>query len=323
MPPNPPWTTITHPWGKEMVWTSGSESDAFFAKVLQDEAMEKKIPHEIQTISQFKAKGERVLVYIRDAEAEKLTNAEMRKAGLKSVDFCHMSSTERPTAIRKFNDEKHSDIDVFITSFGRGADGGNFHGACHVGILFQYPDDIQTMMTVQRSFHHIGMKHNTVWVASHIDDTFDSHEQCQLAWQEAKIITESSPQEYEAISGQKIPEIHQSITGQHRLICAFEIVRSLRMGMISCYPRIRMRWPNMVAPEAMTAGHFYAAVGRFLMANPATTRLFTRAIMERIASTWELGTEISMARIVGNCPALPNPVTIYNYVENGKGEDML
>ncbi|KAI8667552.1 hypothetical protein NCS56_00892000 [Fusarium sp. Ph1] len=167
------------------------------------------------------------------------------------------------------------------------------------------------------------MKHNPVWVASHIDDTFDSHEQCQLACQEAKIITESSPQEYESISGQKVPEIHQSITGQHRLICAFEIVRSLRMGMISCYPRIRMHWPNMVAPEAMTEGHFYAAVGRFLMANPAATRLFTRATMERIASTWELGTEISMARIVGNCPALPNPVTIYNYVEDGKGEDML
>lgn len=85
------------------------------------------------------------------------------------------------------------------------------------------------MMTVQRSFHHIGMKHNPVWVASHIDDTFDAHEQCQLAWQEAKIIAEFSPQEYEVISGQKIPEIHQSITGQRRLICAFEIVQSLRM----------------------------------------------------------------------------------------------
>ncbi|KAM6524590.1 hypothetical protein FALCPG4_010200 [Fusarium falciforme] len=94
MPPNPPWTTITHAWGEEMVWTSGPESDDFFTKVLQDEALEKKIPHVIQPISQFKAKDKRVLVYVGDGEAAKLANAEMRKAGLKSVDFCHMSSTE-------------------------------------------------------------------------------------------------------------------------------------------------------------------------------------------------------------------------------------
>ncbi|KAL2682395.1 hypothetical protein Neosp_006846 [[Neocosmospora] mangrovei] len=173
---------------------------------------------------------------------------------------------------------------------------------------------LPTTSPSQRSFHHIGQKHTPVWAVTHRDDLFDAHEQCQLAWQEAKVIAEVSPQEYEAVSGLKIPEIHQSITGQHRLICAFEIGRSLRKAMVSCYPRVRMHWPNMALPECITEGKFYAAVGRFLMANPSTTHLFTKATMQRIASTWEPGTELSMARIVGNCPALPNGVEIYNFV---------
>ncbi|RTE76991.1 hypothetical protein BHE90_008555 [Fusarium euwallaceae] len=322
MPPFAPWTMMAHMLGEEMVENFGSEIDAL-NKVLQGEALEKKIALIIETISAFKYLGKRVLVYVRDAEAAKLTNAEMNEAGLKSVDFCHMRSDERATAIGKFNDENQSEIDVLITSFGLGADGGNFHGACHVGILLQYPDDIRTIMTVQRSLHHTGMKHNPIWVASHVDDTFDAHEQCQLSLQEAKIVAEVSPQEFEAMSGQKIPEIYESISGQHRLICAFEVVRELRKGMISCYPRMRMHWPNMCTSEAMAEGRFYAAVGRFLMANPAATHRFTRATMEGIASTWEECTEISMERVMGICPALPNPVTIYNHVMPGKGRGML
>ncbi|RSL89931.1 hypothetical protein CEP51_000964 [Fusarium floridanum] len=239
MPPFAPWTMMAHMLGEEMVENFGPEIDAL-NKVLQGEALEKKISLIIETISAFKYLGKRVLVYVRDAEAAKLTNAEMNEAGLESVDFCHMRSDERATAIGK----RRRSLQKFL-------------------------------------------------------------------------------QEFEAMSGQKIPEIHESISGQHRLICAFEVVRELRKGMISCYPRMRMHWPNMCTSEAMAEGRFYAAVGRFLMANPAATHRFTRATMEGIASTWEECTEISMERVMGICPALPNPVTIYNHVMPGKGRGML
>ncbi|RSL68934.1 hypothetical protein CEP54_002564 [Fusarium duplospermum] len=287
MPPNPPWTTITHPWGEEMVWTSGPESEAFFTKVLRDEALEKKIPDAIRKVTGFKAQGKRVLVYVRDAEAAKLTNEKMRQAGIKSIDFCHTRrGNERATSIWRFNDAKQSEIDAFITSFGLGAGGANFYGACYTGIILQYPDDIHTMMTVQKSFTHIGMTHHPSWHIMHVDNTFNAHEQCELAWKAATSIATFSALHYQEMTGSRpIPEIHASITSQHRLICAHEVYRAIVGRSVSCYPRIRMHWPNMSEPEAITEGKFYAAVGRFLMANPSATHLFTRATMERIAST--------------------------------------
>ncbi|KAJ4307440.1 hypothetical protein N0V84_012736 [Fusarium piperis] len=210
--------------------------ESYFVCQSQAAALLQKIDIVIRSATNLKAEGHRLLIYVKDPMSAREAHDMLQRAGLNTFDFCDVSHSrrERVSGLAKFNDPDNSEFDVFITSFRRGAGGGNFYGACYHGVIMEFPDDTHTLYRAQHSFDHIGQTERSRWVTI-----------------------------------------------------------------------------------------FYAAVGRFLMANPTTTDKFTKETMERIALRWEPGKEISMDRVVGNCPALPNGVKIYNFVVPGKGDDML
>ncbi|EEU39252.1 uncharacterized protein NECHADRAFT_82054 [Fusarium vanettenii 77-13-4] len=277
------------------------------------------------SLPSIKAEGHRLLIYIKDTACAREAHDMLQRAGFNTFDFSDPghSRRERASGLAKFNDPGNSEFDVLITSYRRGAGRGNFHGACRRGLIVELPDDIQTLYKARQSLDHIGQTEPARWITMYINHSYDAHDEFQLAQQEARMIIEA-PELHQSLSTDfTVPRIDERITGEHRLICAFEILQQIQLTGFSKYPRARMSWEEMDMPEAKLEGQFYAAVGRFLMANPTTTDKFTKETMEGIALRWEPGKELTMDRVVGNCPALPNGVKIYTCVKPGKGRGML
>ncbi|KAI8666776.1 hypothetical protein NCS57_00904300 [Fusarium keratoplasticum] len=291
----------------------------------QAEAVVRKIAIVIESMTNLKAEGHRLLIYVKDPASAREAQDMLNRAGFNTFDFCDPCHSRRECAsgLAKFNDPGNSEFDVLITSYRRGANGGNFYGACRRAVIAEYPDDIRTLYKARQSLDHIRQTETPRWVTMYINHSYDAKEEFQLAQQEARMIIEA-PELHQSLSTDfTVPPIDERITGQHRLICAFEILQQIQITEFSKYPKARMDWSEMDMPEANLEGQFYAAVGRFLMANPTTTDKFTTETMEKIALRWEPGKDLSMDRVVGNCPALPNGVKIYNYVKPGKGRGML
>ncbi|KAM0425344.1 hypothetical protein ACHAPT_009400 [Fusarium lateritium] len=143
----------------------------------------------VQRATDLEAKGERVLVYLRDAPSASELHDMLREAGINSLDFCNTGSQERAFGLAKFNDPKNSEVDVLITTFQRGAGGGNFYGACHYGIVLEYPGDIVTLKKAQRAFCHIGMTATPKWVLLCVTGTYEVLDDLRLAQQEAAMIS--------------------------------------------------------------------------------------------------------------------------------------
>ncbi|RSL45994.1 hypothetical protein CEP53_010524 [Fusarium sp. AF-6] len=291
----------------------------------QSEAVIQKIAIVIESVIHLKAQRHRLLIYVKDPAAAREAHDMFHQNGLKLFKFCYPghSRRERASGLAKFNNPRNSEFDALITPYQRGADGGNFYGACHHGVIVEFPDDIRSLYRARQSLDHIGQTETPRWETMYLNYTYDAQEEFQPAQQEARLTMEL-PEFHQSLSTDfTAPRIDERITGQHRFICAFEIVQQIQGTGFSKHPRARMNWDEMDMPEANIEGMFYAAVGRFLMANPTTTDKFTKETMERIALRWEPGTELTMDRVVGLCLALPNGVKIYNCVKPGKGRDML
>jgi hypothetical protein len=52
---------------------------------------------------------------------------------------------ERAEVVRRFNSPEFA-VDVLVTSLQLNGFGINFHGACHNGIVLEYPHNIQTLL---------------------------------------------------------------------------------------------------------------------------------------------------------------------------------
>ncbi|KAH7259901.1 hypothetical protein B0J15DRAFT_524797 [Fusarium solani] len=301
------------------------QMQSYMACRAQADALLQKIGIIIQSLTNIKAEGHRLLIYVKGPMSAREVRDMLQHAGFNTFDFCDSSHSrgDRASGLAKFNDPGNSEFDALVTSYRLGAGRGDFYGACHRGVIVEFSDDIRTLYRARQSLDHIGQTETPRWVTMYINHTYDAQDEFQLAQQEATMIIEA-PELHQSLSTDfTVPPIDERITGQHRIICAFEILQQIQLTGFSKYPRARMDWSGMDMPESNLEGQLYAAVGRFLMANPTTADKFTKQTMERIALRWEPSKELSMDRVVGNCPALPNGVRIYNYVMPGKGRDML
>jgi hypothetical protein len=131
--------------------------------------------------------------------------------------------TERATAVRNFNDPNFG-ADAFVTSLQLGAFGLNFHGACHHGIILEYPHNILTLNHALGRLWRMGQKHEVYWDIFYPDYSFDAWADTHLTLKYANILAAES-------------QIHEDITGEYRVICAFELIRMYLGQDCNRYPR--------------------------------------------------------------------------------------
>lgn len=99
--------------------------------------------------------------------------------------------------------------------------------------------------------------------------------------------------------------INDAITGEYRIICAYEILRVYLGQESNRYPRLRVVWYKMDTEKVRRQGFFYTALARFLFRNPDLQNLITPNTIGQIASRWELGSKLTIAHVEPNHPSAP------------------
>lgn len=88
--------------------------------------------------------------------------------------------------------------------------------------------------------------------------------------------------------------IDAAITGEARMICAYEIVREQFGQEYSRYPRMRAPWNEMDGEDIRREGYFYSALAEFFVQNPDQAFLVGRYNIRQIAMAWKAGMEITV-----------------------------
>ncbi|KAL7924333.1 hypothetical protein ACQKWADRAFT_331330 [Trichoderma austrokoningii] len=88
--------------------------------------------------------------------------------------------------------------------------------------------------------------------------------------------------------------IDAAITGEARMICAYEIVRQQFGQEYSRYPRMRAPWNEMDGDDMRREGHFYSALAGFLFQHPDQAFLVGRYNIRQIALGWKAGLTITV-----------------------------
>ncbi|KAF4996847.1 hypothetical protein FDECE_12283 [Fusarium decemcellulare] len=229
-----------------------------------------KLSWTVQRVIELNDQGERVLIYVNHPLTSMILNGLFTCLGVRSlhVRSAH-SAHERAKAVRHFNDPK-TDVGVLITSLQLGAFGVNYHGACHHGIILEYPHNLPTVMHAVGRLWRLGQNKVVEWDIVYLRHAFDAHLDSRMAQKYAPILV---------AEGQISPEIE----GENRLICTYEIIRMYLGHESNRYPRARVSWDKMDHELVRREGHFYSAVARFLMKNPTHSSKISEANLEKIA----------------------------------------
>ncbi|KAL4725515.1 hypothetical protein ACLX1H_007664 [Fusarium chlamydosporum] len=195
---------------------------------------------------------------------------------------------------------------ALVTSLELSSFGVNFHRACNHGIIVERPQNLAVACglipkppaSVPRSrllaaFGESTRRPNEVhWWVLHQRDSYD-------AFLDARNL--------EKYAGTLAAEgnINDAITGEYRIICAYEILRVYLGQESNRYPRLRVVWYKMDTEKVRRQGFFYTALARFLFRNPDLQNLITPNTIGQIASRWELGSELTIAHVEPDHPSAP------------------
>ncbi|KAI7769298.1 hypothetical protein LZL87_011828 [Fusarium oxysporum] len=272
---------------------------------LDEHVLVQKMEQALNAVSELKAQGKRVLIYVRENSTATTLNEKMRASGLNSHEVATIwTKAECGRIIYNFNDAKHP-TDAVITTFATLKTlGPKFYGACHRGIILEIADDLEDFVLATRALNSIGQWQAVEWTTYYVRDTVDMVRDLAMARKAVSAITRN-------------PAMYPDIKGDLRGILAFYEV-ALRMGnVVSRYPRNRVHWSYMETEEIKREGLFYFAVAKFLEENPAAASKFKKSTMARIAKSWKPEQDLTMDHVNLKLPAIEDGVVLYNYVKDG------
>ncbi|KAF4957344.1 hypothetical protein FSARC_11343 [Fusarium sarcochroum] len=276
----------------------------------QDKILIQKMCWAVEGVIRFNREDKRVLIYVKENTTARTLNEIILAAGYDSCEISNISSaSERAYAINRFNDA-NQETDALITTFALGSAGLNFHGACHRGLILEYPTNLDDMVDATSCLQNGSQTEPVQWCNSYIHGTLDMLHDLVLARKAAAKL---------AADGKRYP----GITGELRMICAFHTVAVIVGQSSSRYPRVRVHWTNMETDEIKREGLFYSAVAKFLEENPGSASKFNSNTMATIAKSWKPEKGLTMDHVDGKLPEIDDSVVLYNYVVGGYKEGML
>jgi hypothetical protein len=199
--------------------------------------------------------------------------------------------------VRQFNDPENR-VDALVVSFQLDGFGLNLQGACHHGIVMEYPKNLPTMLHGFGRLWRMGQEHEVHWDVLYLENSFDGWVETWMASRYADIL---------AAEG----EIPDAIEGEYRVICGFELIKQYLGQDSNRYPRTRVTWSEQDHPLVAREGHFYSALAKYLMQNPLHMDKIHIRPLSLIARRWspEQG-DLTLDMIEGRSPILADGVVL-------------
>ncbi|UPL03878.1 hypothetical protein LCI18_014812 [Fusarium solani-melongenae] len=242
-----------------------------------------KLAWTVQRVLELNDRRERVLIYVNHPLTLMILNALLTYLGVRSL---HIRSShpmaERTKAIRRFSNP-NEDVGALITSFQLGGFGINLHGACHHGIIVEYPQNLSTLLHAIGRLWRLGQTRPVEWDLLYLRLSFDGYQMARMARKYAPIIVAEG-------------YIPSEIQGKNRLICPYEIIAMHLGHSSSWYPKVNLPWQKMDDEDVERQGRFYSALARFMMADPS--------------SSIKIRQEMTMDHVDGKIPPLENGVVL-------------
>nr|RBQ99827.1 hypothetical protein FVER53263_09362 [Fusarium verticillioides] len=252
----------------------------------------------VKRVLELKEHGHRVLVFVDNPLTSLILAALLTSIGVTTLNIRSSNKPRRRAEIvSKFNDPDEK-IDALVVSFQLDGFGMNLQGACHHGIVVEYPDNIPTLLHGFGRLWRIGQKREVHWDVLYMENSFDGWDETWMVSKYADIL---------AAEG----EIPDEIQGEHRVICAFELIKRYLGQDSNRYPRTRVTWAEQEHPLVAREGHFYSALATYLMQNPGRFKEVGLKPLSLIARRWspEQG-ELTLDMIEGNSPELEDGVML-------------
>lgn len=222
-----------------------------------------------------------------------MLNALLVAAGIRTLHYMSRNNqSERDAAVAKFNDPSTPHT-CLVTSLQLSAFGLNLHKACHRGIILESPVNLSHTIQALGRLYRLGQTEDVEWKILLCRDTFDSYFEARNL---AKFVTTLTSEGH----------IPSQIQGEHRVVCAYEILRDQLGQACSRYPRTRVKWNEMESNSVYREGLFYSAFSQWMLANPDLANTVDKQQIATIALSWEPGTLFTTEHVTGKCDRLPD-----------------
>ncbi|KAK2480190.1 hypothetical protein H9L39_09564 [Fusarium oxysporum f. sp. albedinis] len=270
----------------------------------------------INRVLELKEQGHRVLVFVENPLTSLILMALLTSLCVNALNIRSSNDVDqRAHMVRQFNDPE-SQVDALVVSFQLDGFGMNLQGACHYGIVVEYPKNLPTMLHGFGRLWRMGQENEVHWDVLYLENSFDGWVETWMASKYADIL---------AAEG----EIRDEIKGEYRVICGFELIKRYLGQDSNRYPRTRVTWAEQEHPLVAREGHFYSAVANYLMQNPEQYERFLQPLSD-IARRWSPDQgELTLDMIEGRSLPLEdgvildsrNPLTP-GYIAVSAGDDL-
>ncbi|CVL02086.1 uncharacterized protein FMAN_08206 [Fusarium mangiferae] len=252
----------------------------------------------ITRVLELRAQGKRVLIFVNHPLTSMILTALLTSLCVETLNIRSSHTVDqRAKMVREFNNPQNR-AEALVLSFQLGGFGLNLHGACHHGIIVEYPDNLPTMLHGFGRLWRMGQEHEVHWDVLYLEKSFDGWADSRMASKYADIL---------AAEGD-IPDL---IVGEYRIICGFELIKRYLGQDSNRYPRTRVTWSEQDHPLVAREGHFYSAVAQYLMQNPQHITKFQGRHLYEIACRWtpEHG-DLTLDMIEGRSPVLVDGIVL-------------
>ncbi|RBA09768.1 hypothetical protein FPRO05_05704 [Fusarium proliferatum] len=252
----------------------------------------------INRVLELKAQRQRVLIFVNHPLTSMILTALLTSLCVETLNIRSSHTVDqRAKMVREFNNPQNR-AEALVLSFQLGGFGLNLHGACHHGIIVEYPDNLPTMLHGFGRLWRMGQEHEVRWDVLYLEKSFDGWADSRMASKYADIL---------AAEGD-IPDL---IVGEYRIICGFELIKRYLGQDSNRYPRTRVTWSEQDHPLVAREGHFYSTVAQYLMQHPEHITKFQGRHLYEIACRWtpEHG-DLTLDMIEGRSPVLVDGVIL-------------
>ncbi|KAL6904243.1 hypothetical protein GGI43DRAFT_432850 [Trichoderma evansii] len=231
-----------------------------------------------------KERDEKLLVCVNNPLTSQIIYALLVTCGIKTLHCTSKhSQSERKQAASAFGNRLSLNT-CLVTSMQLSASEGSFCRSCHRGIIVELPTNHSALLNTIGRLWRIGQKRHVEWEILTARYSFDA------------FIEGSIMKEYSTVVA-ATANIDAAITGEARMICAYEIIKQQLGQEYSRYPRMRAPWNEMDGDDMCYEGYFYSALADFFFQNPDQAFLVGRYNIRQIALAWKIGVKITTAMV--------------------------